>query len=220
MTIITELLPRTLPPDEPAVGNVNAYSEPLRVNLGADAAHLPRFGVGTVGNPVAITGLLDIPKGQDFRGQSHGAALAGYARSAQGRANAVGVFGQGTTFSNDPELQAWGGVFAVSNSGSGLPAWADPNGGNEDVTIYGIEIDVNNVPGRSGRGAANVRGLWITGGSTSQPSQRSIGVDVGPCGQAIGNLAIPLPWKHAFHTEDGAAQVGMEFGCLSAAGPE
>ena len=122
----------------------------------------------------------------------HVAGVAGYARSRSVLTGAVGVFGQGSSAANSPN--AWGGNFVVENDG------------HNPTTMWGTEVDVNNVGTSPATSATNAGGLAVSGASTMQAP----GTFAAYLAFPAGIFTTPnIKWKNAFLSAAGAADNGI-----------
>lgn len=201
-TSIGQIFESTAP--GPVWGSYASLYIPNWLDLGGFPANWLEFGNSTPGVE-SVVGTAYCPV------SDHGSAgcfgVSGYA-VADGTSNeAVGLFGVG--MGHVDSAQAWGFNTIVQNCvGTSSCATNTGHSGN----YYGGEIDIN-INKESGTSPlANVRGLYIIGGS-----------EVAPVGGAYNAIDIDSPgigqnphlaWADAVKTEDGAAVDALHIGAL------
>src|SRR4030095_7506963 len=105
---------------------------------------------------------------------------------------AVGVYGQGSSAANSPN--AWGGNFVVENDG------------HHPGTMWGVEVDMNNIGTDAGTSAGDAGGSSGSGGSTMQAPGTFAAFLAFPA----GIFTTPnIKWKNAFLSASGAADNGI-----------
>ncbi|KKK68553.1 hypothetical protein LCGC14_2942900, partial [marine sediment metagenome] len=162
----------------------------------------PESAQNIVGVVQTLVAGIEIPSDASMAsGSGHGAALAGYARSASTNVGGVGLYGQGRVNANT--VSAWGANVAVGNCA--IQACTDTNGftGN---SLWGLEINARIV---SPATSVNLRGLDLVGAATLQPGGEARAITIRPLGVFE---SPPIKWKSGLHIFDGSVDVGIRLG--------
>ena len=168
-------------------------------------------GGNTVGCYSAIMGAVDIKTPGQNQASTFAAAIGGIVRSTMSNPSPCGIFG--AAMGNTPDnvyAQIFPANFVVTNQRDLNPYTTS---GIKRAEMYGIEIDMEVHPADDGTPMdGHARGIWITGNGRCQPTGEFTGVLIGPA----GILRTPtIPWKKAFRSQLGAAEVAFEAGeCL------
>jgi len=171
-------------------------------------------GGNTVGCYNGILGAIDIKTPGQNNASTFAAGVGGIVRSTMSNPSPCGVFGAAMANTPDNETaQVFPANFVVTNQRNLNPYSTT---GVKRAEMYGIEIDMEVHPADDGSiPLINARGIWITGNGRCQPQGEFTGVLIGPA----GILRTPIvPWKKAFRSQEGAAQVALEAGELTLTG--
>jgi hypothetical protein len=162
------------------------------------------FGNGTVPVVQGKVSAIAIPTSSTAYQAN---ALAGYVLNSSPVTAGVPVFGMFLSGANNAGGDAINGVCTNAPAQTGSSAAAGYSVGN----LACIEADINSVPLiGGGASSSNMFGFYAHGSSTIQP--------VGIFDPIYINTAGSVPWKNAFTTVPGAAQVGINLGPLAVSG--
>ena len=164
----------------------------------------------------SLVGTTNVTQAGTVPAPVTGMGTAGYSMASANNAYAVGGFFEALGNyepSGGNSIDMWG-VNAVANNCNYGTGCSDTHG-FDSFNTYGIEIDTNlyKNSGNSQPGG-NATGLWITGGSTTQPTGKANAIEVGPLGVFNG-----VQWKLGIVTDDNSSMIALDAGAAGPAGP-